>query len=87
MGGCESVCQQALHGCSYDSVKCFVHVAGSQSPAKKLATINTPVDENELTLTFHEWLASVTDRINQSMHYQFDGSDLFLFCWLYERKR
>ncbi|XP_014678533.1 PREDICTED: LOW QUALITY PROTEIN: uncharacterized protein C2orf42-like, partial [Priapulus caudatus] len=50
------------------------HMTASPSPAKKLAVIGgAPVDENELTLTFHEWLASITDRINESMHYQFDG--------------
>ena len=31
------------------------------------------VDETSVTLTFHQWLASVTERINQTMHYQFDG--------------
>ncbi|XP_034048734.1 uncharacterized protein C2orf42 homolog [Thalassophryne amazonica] len=31
------------------------------------------VDERTVTLTFHRWLASVTERIHQTMHYQFDG--------------
>jgi len=30
-------------------------------------------DEGEVVSTFHSWLASVTERINQTMHYQFDG--------------
>ncbi|XP_056260341.1 uncharacterized protein C2orf42 homolog isoform X1 [Seriola aureovittata] len=31
------------------------------------------VDERTVTLGFHQWLASVTERIHQTMHYQFDG--------------
>lgn len=31
------------------------------------------VDEHTVTLGFHQWLASVTERIHQTMHYQFDG--------------
>ena len=31
------------------------------------------VDEGNVVLSFHEWLGSVTERINQTMHYQFDG--------------
>ena len=31
------------------------------------------IDETNVHLTFHEWLANVTEQINQSMHYQFDG--------------
>ena len=30
-------------------------------------------DEAGVALSFHQWLASVTERINQTMHYQFDG--------------
>ncbi|KAK3595314.1 hypothetical protein CHS0354_004467 [Potamilus streckersoni] len=41
-------------------------------PPKKIA--NTPVDEAEVATSFHQWLASVTERINQTMHYQFDGN-------------
>ncbi|XP_038603092.1 uncharacterized protein C2orf42 homolog isoform X2 [Tachyglossus aculeatus] len=29
--------------------------------------------ESQVSLSFQEWLASVTERINQTMHYQFDG--------------
>jgi hypothetical protein len=32
-----------------------------------------PIDENESSLTFVQWLASVTERINQAMHFQFSG--------------
>ena len=37
------------------------------------AAETTPVDELEVNISFHQWLASVTERINQTMHYQFDG--------------
>ncbi|XP_063435138.1 uncharacterized protein C2orf42-like isoform X1 [Mytilus trossulus] len=32
------------------------------------------IDESQITISFHQWLASVTERINQTMHYQFDGN-------------
>lgn len=32
-----------------------------------------PVDESQVVVSFHQWLGSVTERINQTMHYQFDG--------------
>ncbi|XP_010876425.1 uncharacterized protein C2orf42 homolog isoform X2 [Esox lucius] len=32
-----------------------------------------PVEESQVTLGFRQWLASVTERIHQTMHYQFDG--------------
>jgi hypothetical protein len=32
-----------------------------------------PVDENAAHITFIQWLASVTERINQTMHFQFSG--------------
>ncbi|CAN9504359.1 unnamed protein product [Ophioblennius macclurei] len=31
------------------------------------------VDERAVTMSFHQWLAGVTERIHQTMHYQFDG--------------
>uniref|UniRef100_A0A9L0SS78 Chromosome 15 C2orf42 homolog n=1 Tax=Equus caballus TaxID=9796 RepID=A0A9L0SS78_HORSE len=31
------------------------------------------LDETQVTLSFQDWLASVTERIHQTMHYQFDG--------------
>ncbi|XP_041816284.1 uncharacterized protein C2orf42 homolog isoform X2 [Chelmon rostratus] len=30
-------------------------------------------DERTVTMGFHQWLAGVTERIHQAMHYQFDG--------------
>ncbi|XP_077992498.1 uncharacterized protein C2orf42-like [Glandiceps talaboti] len=44
--------------------------AGLPSAAKKQGTL----DEHDGTLIFTEFLASVTERINQTMHYQFDGN-------------
>ncbi|KAG1957340.1 C2orf42 [Pimephales promelas] len=32
-----------------------------------------PVDETHVSLGFQQWLASVTERIHQTMHFQFDG--------------
>ncbi|KAK2911517.1 hypothetical protein Q8A67_003650 [Cirrhinus molitorella] len=32
-----------------------------------------PVDEAHVSLGFQQWLASVTERIHQTMHFQFDG--------------
>ena len=29
------------------------------------------LDEAQVTLSFQDWLASVTERIHQTMHYQF----------------
>ncbi|ESO90823.1 hypothetical protein LOTGIDRAFT_122741 [Lottia gigantea] len=41
------------------------------TPKKPVPTI---VDETQVTLGFIQWLSSVTERINQTMHYQFDGN-------------
>jgi hypothetical protein len=35
--------------------------------------VSEPVDENAANITFIQWLASVTERINQAMHFQFSG--------------
>uniref|UniRef100_T1JIW7 SWIM-type domain-containing protein n=1 Tax=Strigamia maritima TaxID=126957 RepID=T1JIW7_STRMM len=35
---------------------------------------NVSIDETQVSISFHQWLASVTERINQTMHYQFDGN-------------
>ncbi|XP_054080939.1 uncharacterized protein C2orf42-like [Rissa tridactyla] len=34
---------------------------------------NQLLDEAQVTLSFQDWLASVTERIHQTMHYQFEG--------------
>ncbi|XP_023213638.1 uncharacterized protein C2orf42 homolog [Centruroides sculpturatus] len=39
----------------------------------KKTGIVTVVDESTVSIKFVQWLASVTERINQTMHYQFDG--------------
>ncbi|XP_029940782.1 uncharacterized protein C2orf42 homolog [Salarias fasciatus] len=47
--------------------------------AKKLRLENSVsgsaqvVDERAVTMSFHQWLAGVTERIHQTMHYQCDG--------------
>uniref|UniRef100_A0A671S4Q5 Chromosome 2 open reading frame 42 n=1 Tax=Sinocyclocheilus anshuiensis TaxID=1608454 RepID=A0A671S4Q5_9TELE len=35
--------------------------------------LSQPVDETHVSLGFQQWLASVTERIHQTMHFQFDG--------------
>uniref|UniRef100_G3PTB3 Chromosome 2 open reading frame 42 n=1 Tax=Gasterosteus aculeatus TaxID=69293 RepID=G3PTB3_GASAC len=53
-----------------------VHVAPTLPPSFLLG-LSGPcgpvVDERALTLGFQQWLAGVTERIHQTMHYQFDG--------------
>ncbi|XP_005929882.1 uncharacterized protein C2orf42 homolog isoform X2 [Simochromis diagramma] len=52
---------------------------GSHPRAKKLhldesvSGSTQAVDENTVTMGFHQWLASVTERIHLAMHYQCDG--------------
>jgi len=31
------------------------------------------MEESNATLSFDDWLSSVTEQINQTMHYQFSG--------------
>ncbi|XP_041825154.1 uncharacterized protein C2orf42 homolog isoform X2 [Melanotaenia boesemani] len=53
--------------------------ADSHQKAKKLRLDESTsgsaqvVDERTVTMGFHRWLASVTERIHQTMHFQFDG--------------
>ncbi|XP_076468816.1 uncharacterized protein C2orf42-like isoform X2 [Babylonia areolata] len=46
------------------------------TPKKSDRGLSVPpqLDESQVSLPFLQWLASVTERINQTMHYQFDGS-------------
>ncbi|CAH1783819.1 unnamed protein product [Owenia fusiformis] len=45
------------------------------TPAKKSLVLGGSVLEEEtVEINFHQWLGSVTERINQTMHYQFDGN-------------
>ena len=39
-----------------------------------------PIDETQTMVTFHQWLASVTERVNQTMHYQFDGKNTVILA-------
>ncbi|XP_071827645.1 uncharacterized protein C2orf42-like [Apostichopus japonicus] len=58
---------------------------GGTSPGKKttvkrhavVSSIPNPkaeLDETQPTITFKDWLCSVTEKINQTMHFQFNGS-------------
>lgn len=40
---------------------------------KRVSANSEPVDENTTNFSFLQWLASVTERINQTMHFQFNG--------------
>lgn len=42
-------------------------------PPLPLLGCNQLLDESQVTLSFQDWLASVTERIHQTMHYQFEG--------------
>ncbi|KAK7108935.1 hypothetical protein V1264_013070 [Littorina saxatilis] len=46
------------------------------TPKKAERTFSVPphIDETQVNFSFQQWLASVTERINQTMHYQFDGN-------------
>uniref|UniRef100_A0A3Q3AH93 Chromosome 2 open reading frame 42 n=1 Tax=Kryptolebias marmoratus TaxID=37003 RepID=A0A3Q3AH93_KRYMA len=37
------------------------------------------VDERTVTMGFYQWLAGVTERIHQTMHYQFDGKQSLVY--------
>ncbi|KAL4609481.1 hypothetical protein GN956_G23850 [Arapaima gigas] len=43
------------------------------SAAVKDSGGSQPVDESHVSLAFQQWLASVTERIHQTMHFQFDA--------------
>ncbi|XP_049859146.1 uncharacterized protein C2orf42 homolog isoform X2 [Schistocerca gregaria] len=44
-----------------------------QQPRKQTTEITDHIDETTTSFSFTQWLASVTERINQTMHFQFDG--------------
>uniref|UniRef100_A0A803VF56 Uncharacterized protein n=1 Tax=Ficedula albicollis TaxID=59894 RepID=A0A803VF56_FICAL len=50
-------------------------VASSSSSSSSLKRHGCPqaLDESQVSLSFQEWLGSVTERIHQTMHYQFEG--------------
>ncbi|XP_032936969.1 uncharacterized protein C2orf42 homolog [Catharus ustulatus] len=47
-------------------------VASSSSSLKRHGCSQV-LDESQVSLSFQEWLGSVTERIHQTMHYQFEG--------------
>ncbi|XP_008574401.1 PREDICTED: uncharacterized protein C2orf42 homolog isoform X2 [Galeopterus variegatus] len=63
-------------GChSETSVSACESAASKPKKRKKdeVSACGQLLDEAQVTLSFQDWLASVTERIHQTMHYQFDG--------------
>ncbi|XP_010607965.1 uncharacterized protein C2orf42 homolog isoform X4 [Fukomys damarensis] len=63
-------------GChSESSVSASESTASKPKKRKKgeVSACGQLLDEAQVTLSFQDWLASVTERIHQTMHYQFDG--------------
>ncbi|CAI5783407.1 zf-tcix domain-containing protein [Podarcis lilfordi] len=61
---------------SQDVANTNLRKSGLKKPAVaslKRQACSQLLDESQVTLSFQEWLASVTERIHQAMHYQFDG--------------
>ncbi|XP_019401509.1 PREDICTED: uncharacterized protein C2orf42 homolog [Crocodylus porosus] len=60
-----------------DATNSNLRKTGLKKPAVasslKRQACNQLLDESQVSLSFQEWLASVTERIHQTMHYQFDG--------------
>uniref|UniRef100_A0A8C8VUI0 Expressed sequence C87436 n=1 Tax=Peromyscus maniculatus bairdii TaxID=230844 RepID=A0A8C8VUI0_PERMB len=60
-----------------DAVNSSVRKSGLKKPvvaaSLKRQVCGQLLDEAQVTLSFQDWLASVTERIHQTMHYQFDG--------------
>jgi len=52
---------------------CVCAAAAPHFPALSLTGCARLLDESQVTLSFQDWLASVTERIHQTMHYQFEG--------------
>ncbi|XP_019728563.1 uncharacterized protein C2orf42 homolog isoform X2 [Hippocampus comes] len=51
----------------------YPHKAKKPRPDEALSGGGQVVDEASVSMSFYQWLASVTERIQQTMHYQFDG--------------
>uniref|UniRef100_A0A673T2Z6 Chromosome 2 open reading frame 42 n=1 Tax=Suricata suricatta TaxID=37032 RepID=A0A673T2Z6_SURSU len=63
-------------GCHSESTVSACESAASKPKKRKkeeVAACGQLLDEAQVTLSFQDWLASVTERIHQTMHYQFDG--------------
>ncbi|XP_008821474.1 uncharacterized protein C2orf42 homolog isoform X2 [Nannospalax galili] len=60
-----------------DAVSSSLRKSGLKKPmvaaSLKRQVCGQLLDEAQVTLSFQDWLASVTERIHQTMHYQFDG--------------
>ncbi|KAL4232424.1 hypothetical protein ACF0H5_009991 [Mactra antiquata] len=57
-----------------NNVKQTPHKIAQTPLNKKTGTPCITIEEVDVVATFQSWLASVTERINQTMHYQFDGN-------------
>ncbi|KAM9794260.1 uncharacterized protein C2orf42 homolog isoform X1 [Syngnathus typhle] len=51
----------------------YLHKAKKPRPDEAPSAGTQMVDEGSMSLSFYQWLAGVTERIQQTMHYQFDG--------------
>uniref|UniRef100_A0A4X2L1G3 Chromosome 2 open reading frame 42 n=1 Tax=Vombatus ursinus TaxID=29139 RepID=A0A4X2L1G3_VOMUR len=63
-------------GCHSESTAQICESTTSKPKKRKrdeASACNQLLDESQVTLSFQDWLASVTERIHQTMHYQFDG--------------
>ncbi|XP_072491374.1 uncharacterized protein C2orf42 homolog isoform X5 [Notamacropus eugenii] len=63
-------------GCHSESTTQICESTTSKPKKRKRdegSACNQLLDESQVTLSFQDWLASVTERIHQTMHYQFDG--------------
>ncbi|KAM9062500.1 uncharacterized protein C2orf42 homolog isoform 2-T2 [Sarcophilus harrisii] len=63
-------------GCHPESTAQICESTASKPKKRKrdeASACNQLLDESQVTLSFQDWLASVTERIHQTMHYQFDG--------------
>ncbi|XP_054979377.1 uncharacterized protein C2orf42 homolog isoform X2 [Sorex araneus] len=63
-------------GCHSESTVSACESTASKPKKRKKEEVSACgqlLDEAQVTLSFQDWLASVTERIHQTMHYQFDG--------------
>ncbi|KAK0090551.1 hypothetical protein PV325_011698 [Microctonus aethiopoides] len=67
--------QLSLPNLGLNNFSSFENRKGKTKPSiiKKQDNICKNLDESNTNLSFIKWLASVTERINQTMHFQFDG--------------
>ncbi|XP_053905726.1 uncharacterized protein C2orf42 homolog isoform X3 [Cuculus canorus] len=69
-----------------DSAHSSPHRSSLKKPAVtsslKRQGCNQLLDESQVTLSFQDWLASVTERIHQTMHYQFEAPSPALLLFM-----